>query len=86
MNREIKTDLENILSHVSCAIDYGYYDDVLMCDFAKLTGHVTDEEINWYCSETKENKEQGYTQEDYDIWKGRITEWRDKYCDKEDSK
>jgi hypothetical protein len=80
MNREIITDLNNILSHVACAIDYGYYDDVLMTDFANLTGFVTDNEINWYCTDTEENKKQGYTQEDYEQWKERITEWRDKYC------
>ena len=76
MNREIKTDLENVLSHVCCAIDYGYYDDVLMVDFANLTGEVTDAEIDWYI---ESNKSKEYSQEDYDQWRERLTEWRDKY-------
>jgi len=77
MNREIKTNLYNILSHVCCAIDYGYYNDVLMCDFAELTGMVSDEEIVKYVNE---NKSAEYDREDYDEWSERITKWRDEYC------
>ena len=76
MNRKIETDLHNILSHVCCAIDYGYYDDVLMADFAKLTGFVSDNEIAEYISHSKSDD---YTEEDYSIWLERITDWRDKY-------
>ena len=79
MNREIKTDLDNILSHISCAIDYGYYDDVLMTDFATMTGFVTDDEINWY---VESNKSVEYSQEDYDQWRERIIEWRNKFTRK----
>jgi len=86
MNRVIETDLESTLSHIISSFDYGYSDDVLMSDYAYLTGYVTDDEINWYCSETEDNKSQGYTQEDYDKWKERITEWRDKYCTEEQKK
>jgi len=82
MNREIKTDLNNILSHIACAIDYGYYDDVLMCDFASLTGYVSDEEIKWYCDSSMSDE---YGQKDWDCWHERITEWRDKYCEKDDT-
>ena len=79
MNREIKTDLDNILSHISRAIDYGYYDDVLMTDFATMTGFVTDDEINWY---VESNKSVEYSQEDYDQWRERIIEWRNKFTRK----
>tara|TARA_R110000772_G_scaffold145490_1_gene255425 strand:+ start:1271 stop:1510 length:240 start_codon:yes stop_codon:yes gene_type:complete len=79
VNREIKTDLDNILSHISCAIDYGYYDDVLMTDFATMTGFVTDDEINWY---VESNKSVEYSQEDYDQWRERIIEWRNKFTRK----
>lgn len=75
--REIKTSLSNILSHVCCAIDYGYYDDVLMSDFAVLTGWVSDSEIEYYI---QSNKADDYTQEDYDQWNERICEWRAQYC------
>lgn len=75
--REIKTTLDNVLSHVCCAVDHGYYDDVLMCDFAALTGHVSDGEIEQFISENKHNQ---YTDEDYDTWRERMTEWRNKYC------
>jgi hypothetical protein len=78
MNREIKTNLYSILSHVCCAIDYGYYDDVLMADFAKLTGWVADCEIKQYIMK---NKSEEYSYEDYEQWRERITEWRDKYCE-----
>ena len=78
--REIKTTLDNILSHVCCAIDHGYYDDVLMYDFANLTGYVSDEEIEQYISE---NKSEQYSDEDYDLWRERIAEWRDKYCEEQ---
>lgn len=77
MNRKIETDLHNILSHVSCATDYGYYDDVLMMDFANLTGFVSDEEISQYI---ESNKSDEYTEEDYETWEEIILEWRNKYC------
>jgi len=79
VNREIKTDLDNILSHINCAVDYGYYDDVLMTDFATMTGFVTDDEINWY---VESNKSVEYSQEDYDQWRETITEWRNKFTRK----
>jgi hypothetical protein len=77
-DREVKTSLFNILSHVLFAADCGYYDDVLMCDFGLLTGWVSDDEIEHYITESMS---EGYSQEDYDEWLERITEWRDKYCE-----
>ena len=77
MDREIKTSLCNILCHVCTAVDYGYYDDVLMTDFASLTGWVSDYEIKQYIIV---NKSKEYSDEDYEQWLERITEWRDKYC------
>ncbi|AUR92144.1 hypothetical protein NVP1170O_031 [Vibrio phage 1.170.O._10N.261.52.C3] len=79
MNREIKTDLYNILSHVTCAEDYGYYDDVLMSDLASLTGWVFDEEIDAYIND---NLKPPYTQADGFEWRYRINNWRSKYCEK----
>jgi len=81
MNREIKTDLQKILSHIINAVDYGYYDIDLVSYFAEMTGYVTDEEIKWYCDL---NMTEEYTQEDWDQWYERITVWRDNYYNKED--
>lgn len=76
-DRKIETSLQNILSHVCCAEDYGYYDDVLMVDFANLTGYVSDTEIEDYITSNASNE---YTDEDYDEWRSRMTEWRDTFC------
>lgn len=79
MNREIKIDLENILSLVSCAGDYGFEDNVLFDSFSKmLEGKLTEEEIEWYARLVE--SQDGYTEEDYKIIKERLNEFKNKYC------
>jgi hypothetical protein len=76
MNREIKTDLHNILEHVVCSHDYGYHDDVLMTDFGILTGYVSDNEIESYIKTAATHE---YIEEDKRYWREALTEWRNKY-------
>ena len=79
MNREIKTDLENILSLIACADDYGFADDVLFDAFRKmLNSKLTDEEIEWYARLVE--SEEGYTDEDYEAIKQRLASFKNKYC------
>jgi hypothetical protein len=79
MNRKIKTDLENILSLIACASDYGFADDVLFDAFREmLNSKLTYEEIEWY-ARLIESKE-GYTQEDYKSIKESLEGFKNKYC------
>lgn len=79
MNREIKTDLENILSLTACASDYGFEDDVLFDAFGKmLDGKLTDDEIEWYARSAE--AEDGYDEEDYESIKERLKDFKNKYC------
>ena len=79
MNREIKTDLENILSLIACAGDYGFADDVLFDAFREmLNSKLTDDEIEWYARLVE--SEEGYTEEDYEAIKERLISFKNKYC------
>ena len=79
MNRQVTTDLEMILSLISCASDYGFEDDVLFDAFRKMLGSkLTDKEIEWYAKSIEE--EEGYGREDYEAIKKRLESFRDKYC------
>ncbi len=82
-NRPVVTDLQNILSLVVCAEDYGYGDDVFMDAIAGLVGRwVTDEEVEGYVSQfiTPEFVTRGYGEEDAEVKRGIIIRWRDTYC------
>jgi hypothetical protein len=80
MNREIKTDLGNILSLISCARDYGFEDGVLFDAFKEmLDSKLTEEEIEWYARSIE--AEDGYGEEDYKEIKERLVEFKNKYCD-----
>lgn len=79
MNREIKTDLENILSLIACAVDYGFANDVLFDAFrSMLDSKLTEEEIEWYARLVE--SEEGYTEEDYEAIKERLEGFKNKYC------
>ena len=79
MNREIKTDLENILSLIACAIDYGFERDVLFDAFREmLDSKLTQEEIEWYARSVEELD--GYNEEDYEAIKERLECLKNKYC------
>lgn len=63
-NRILTTDLENILSMIVCADDYGFNNNVVMDFFAGLMNRkLTDEEIEGYSKGILEDKR--YTEEDY---------------------
>jgi hypothetical protein len=79
MNREIKTDLENILSLIACAEDYGFNKDVLFDAFRDMLDcKLTDDEIEWYAISVKNTE--GYGQEDYDAIKETLEYFKNKYC------
>lgn len=78
-NRDVKTDLFNILSLVSCSDIYGFSDDIFFDAMGEITGDVTDKEINAFIEETFVDEE-GYGEEDREEAKEKLTEWRDKYC------
>jgi len=77
--RIIKTNLENILSLISCASDYGFEDDVLFDAFREmLEGKLTNEEIEKYARSVE--AEDGYDEEDYEAIKERLKDFKNKYC------
>ena len=77
--RIIKTTLENILSLIACASDYGFEDDVLFDAFGEmLDGKLTNEEIENY-SRSVEAME-GYNEEDYEAVKEQLKDFKNKYC------
>jgi hypothetical protein len=79
MNREIKTDLENMLSLIACADTYGYAHDVLFDAFrGMLNSKLTYEEIEWYARLVE--SEEGYTEEDYEAIKEPLVVFKNKYC------
>ena len=79
MNREIKTDLENILSLIACASDYGFDRDVLFDAFREMLGsNLTEEEIEWYARSIEQLE--GYGEEDYEVIKERLKDFKNKYC------
>jgi hypothetical protein len=79
MNRKIKTDLENILSLIACAGDYGFANDVLFDALrSMLDSKLTEEEIEWYARLVE--SEDGYTEEDYEAIKETLKGFKNKYC------
>jgi hypothetical protein len=79
INREIKTDLETILSLISCARDFGFKDDVLFDAFGEmLGGKLIEEEIEWYAKRVESMD--GYGKEDYKIIKEILEDFKDRYC------
>ncbi len=82
--RVCNVPIGEILSLVHCSDDYGFYNDVLMCSFASITGYVYDNEILSYAEGflSEEMKAHGYGEEDRDSAIETCTDWRDKYCEK----
>lgn len=77
--RIIKTTLENILSLIACADDYGFEDDVLFDAFrGMLDSKLTKEEIETYARSVESME--GYGQEDYEVIKERLKDFKNKYC------
>lgn len=79
MNREIKTDLENVLSLIVCADDYGFADNAISGAFKNiLNSKLTEGEIEWYARLVE--SEDGNTKDDYEAIKKRLTYFKEKYC------
>ena len=77
--RIIKTTLENILSLIACASDYGFEDDVLFDAFrGMLDSKLTNEEIEAYARSVESTE--GYSEEDYEAIKGRLMNFKNRYC------
>ena len=82
MNREIKTDLYNILDLIAVSADYGFDRSILMDGLFEMIGYnLTQEEIEGYSSLylTEEYKSKGYTEDDYNSIKEILTEKAKKY-------
>lgn len=80
MNREIKTDLDNILSLISCARTYGHENGVLFDAFSGMIGRRLDnDDIERYSRSVGD--EEGYGEEDYEDIKNILTEFKLKFCD-----
>lgn len=82
IQREVTTTLQNVLSLVNCAEDYGHGNSVMMSALAELSGNVTDAEIAEFAAAfmLPEMLARGYGAGDRDAATGRLTEWRDRYC------
>lgn len=77
--RSITIGLDDVLSLVCCAEDYGFNDDVLMYTFAKWVGTLTNEDMETFLHEeflSDEAAACGYGQEDYDEGKERMIEFQ----------
>ena len=77
--RIIKTNLENILSLITCAADYGFENDILFDAFREMiNGKLTNEEIEIY-SRSVEAMD-GYNEEDYKVIKSILKRFKNEYC------
>lgn len=77
--RIIKTTLENTLSLIACASDYGFEDDVLFDAFREmLDSKLTNEEIENHARSVEAIE--GYGEEDYEAIKERLKDFKNKYC------
>jgi hypothetical protein len=86
MSRKVTTTLNDVLSMVSCADDYGHNGQIAMHFFWTLAGEkVTDDEIEVFLQQeflTDAAKLKGYTEEDADSSREAIQEWRAKHMEK----
>ena len=79
--RKIETTLENILSLIYVADDYGWNKNILMDAFAEMLGYkLSFEEIEIEAQSIL--KEKGYGQEDYEHIKSKLTEFKEEFCTK----
>ena len=77
IDREIKTDLRNLLSMVSCAPTYGHGNGVFYDFVTQLVGVVTDDELEQYAREVA--SEPGYGEEDYEEILETLHRWKKQY-------
>lgn len=77
--RIIKTTLDNILSLISCARDYGFEDNVLFDAFAAMLNHeISNDEIEKFAKSIE--SQDGYGHEDYKSIKECLIEFKNEYC------
>lgn len=75
MNREITTDLGNILSMINTRYDYGHGGSIASHFFwGLLGGALTNEEIEWYARDVESSE--GYGEEDYESAVSSLTEFK----------
>ena len=77
-NRKIETDLNNILSLISCARTYGFEDDILFDAFADMINKsLSYEEIEYYAKSVLNDNQ--YSEDDYYQILERLHEFKIKY-------
>ena len=75
--RKTTVDLDNILSLISCARDYGFENDVLFDAFSGMMDRkLLNKEIESFSRQYLEDE----GQEDYDAVKEKLQEFKAKYC------
>jgi len=83
MSRRVDTTLDDVLSMVACAEDYGHGGQIAMHFFWTLVGEkVSDKEIAAFLKDqylSDKARERGYGKEDADNARRAIQEWRVKY-------
>jgi len=77
--RIIRTSLNNVLSLISCAVDYGFDDIILFEALADmLDNNLSDQEIEVYAKHIESLE--GYSKKDYKEIKDRLIDFRNNYC------
>lgn len=81
LDRQITTDLFEVLDILYAAEDYGYAKSVLISFLFKLVGKISEEEIEAFAQTflTEEMRKKGYGEEDYEIIKERLTNYANHY-------
>lgn len=77
----VNVDLDDLLSLIACADDYGYGNPVLMDAFRSWSTPITDEEIEAYAASflTDEQRARGYGEEDADEARTRLRDFRARF-------
>jgi len=81
--RILKVDLNLVLDLIGCGEDYGFDNSILLEAFAEMMDYkLSDEEIEECssCFLSEEAKKQGYSREDYETSKTKLTHFRKQYC------
>jgi hypothetical protein len=73
LDRELKTNVRDILSMVACGFSYGHRNQIFDHFAANMCETLTEEEIEAYARELASGK--GYTEEDYENTKRDLMGW-----------
>lgn len=81
MNRDITTDLYNILDLVACGESYGFSHHILYYYFAEIIKPLSIEEIEAFSKTfmTEESIAEGFTEEDAENIKETLIDFKNKY-------